>query len=290
MHRDRPLLLLALSPSLLLLGLFVLLPGVWAIWVSLTNQALAGPNALNPRFVGLANYQRLLGDADFFKSLRVSVEFVFYSAIVGQLALGFLSALLLAKSTAWGKGLISAAILLPLAVPETVASLAWASLLAPEQLGTLNRVAGLLGLPAINWLQQFPLASIVVINVWRGIAFAMIIFLAAIESVPREVFEAAAVDGAGPAQQLWHITLPLVKYTILLFLLLTTITTFSIFGLVYVLTRGGPAGQTELVTIYIYNRAFQYFELGLGSAAAVLLLGIVLALGLVYVRLLRVRV
>ena len=288
--RERLLVAGLVTPALVLLAVFVVLPAVWAVAISLTNQALTGVDARSPRFVGLANYQRLLSDDDFFASLARSATFVFASAIVGQSLLGFLAAFLLGDRRLRGKGLFSAAILLPLVVPETVAALAWASMTAPSEFGTLNRLVGLTGIGPIRWLQEYPMASIVIVNIWRGIAFAMVLFAAALESVPRELLEAAQVDGASVRQQLRHVTLPLIKYAILLFLLLTTITTFGVFGLVYFLTRGGPAGSTTLLTVYIYEQSFRFFELGFGSAAAVVMLAIVLGLGLFYVRLLRAQI
>jgi len=286
---ERLVLLLFLAPSLLLLFVFTYLPGIWAVGVSLTNQALIGVEALNPRFIGLANYEKLLSDEEFYHSLGVSIQFVFFSAIVGQFLLGFLSALLLNRKGLHGTSVLAAAILLPLAVPETVASMSWASMLAPGQFGTLNLLVSAVGLEAVNWLQQYPMFSIMLINIWRGIAFAMIMFLAALQSVPGEVLEAAQVDGANAWQRLFYITVPLIRYVIMLFMLLTTITTMAIFGYIYFLTRGGPAGATTLVSIYIYERSFRFFEMGYGSAVAVVTLLITLLIGIFYVRALRVK-
>lgn len=134
------------------------------------------------------------------------------------------------------------------------------------------------------------MAAIIVVNTWRGIAFAMIMFQAAIEGVSDDLIEAARIDGARSRQVFRYITLPLIRGPVFLFLLLTTITTASVFGLVYFLTRGGPGAQTELTSIYIYKHSFAFFQLGLGSAASVIMLAVVLVLGLTYVRLARVEV
>lgn len=289
--RDHRLLIVGLlAPCLLLLGVFVVAPVFWAIGLSLTNETLTGPDALAPRFVGVGNYQDLLADPEFYASFLRSGAFVFFSAIVGQFALGLLAALLLARPELRGKGLFGAAILLPLVVPETVASLAWASILAPAQFGTLNRIIDWAGFSPIAWLQAYPMPAVIVINIWRGIAFAMILFQAALEGIPRELIEAAQVDGASAWQQLRLITLPLIRGAIVLYMLLTTITTFGVFGLIYFLTRGGPGTSTTVTSIYIYQQAFNFFEIGLGSAASVVMLGVVLAIGFVYVRLLRAEI
>jgi multiple sugar transport system permease protein len=290
MRGNRLLTVAFLAPALVLLAIFVVAPVLWALGLSLTNVALVGPNAADPKFVGLANFQRLLADRDFAAAFGRSIVFVFFSAIVGQFVLGLFSALVLARPGLRGKGVFGAAILLPLVVPETVAALAWASMLETGQLGTLNRIVGLVGVEPLNWLQQFPMQSIIVINIWRGIAFAMVLFAAAIEGIPREIQEAARVDGASGRQELWHITLPIIRYAILLYMLLTTISTFAVFGLIYFLTRGGPGGATTLLPIFIYDKGFKFFELGLGSAASVIMLGVVLGIGMFYVRALRAQI
>jgi multiple sugar transport system permease protein len=279
-----------LGPSMVLIGLFVIAPVVYAIWLSMTNKRLTGFGARTPKFVGAENYTRLLTSADFLNAMGRTAQFIFFSAIVGQFLLGMLAALLLTKSSVRGKGLIGGAILLPMVVPEVVASLAWASMLAPGPLGTVNRGMELVGLDPVSWLQAYPMASIIVVNTWRGVAFAMIMFQAAIEGVSDDLIEAARIDGAGAWKVFRYVTLPLIRGPVFLFLLLTTITTASVFGLVYFLTRGGPGQATELVSVFIYERSFAFFQLGLGSAASVIMLVVVLILGLTYVRLAKVEV
>lgn len=279
-----------LGPALSLVAVFVAVPVGYAVWLSLTNKTLIGFAARNTEFVGLANYRRLLSSGDFLHSLSLAGEFIFFSAIVGQFLLGLLAALLLTRTTVRAKGLFGGAILLPMVVPEVVASLAWASMLAPGTSGTLNRGVAAIGFAPVAWLQHYPMASIIIVNAWRGIAFAMIMFQAAIEGISEDVIEAAHIDGAGSWQVVRHITMPLIRGPVFLFLLLTTITTGSVFGLIYFLTRGGPGQQTEVTSIYIYDHSFRFFQLGLGSAASVILLVIILVLGVTYVRLSRVEV
>jgi multiple sugar transport system permease protein len=279
-----------LAPSLLLLAVFVIAPVVWAVVLSFTNWTLTGPGAQHPRLIGVANYTRLAGSPAFTDAFGRTVVFVVSSAIIGQFVLGLASALFLHRRDVRLKGLWSAAILLPLVVPETVAAFAWASMLESSDLGTLNRVVGLAGFAPVAWLQDDPMIAIIIVNIWRGIAFAMILFAAALEGVPSEVTEAAMVDGATPWQLLTRITLPLIRHAIVLYMLLTTIGTVTVFGLIYFLTRGGPGGATTTLSIFIYERAFRFFEIGLGSAASVIMLAVVLAVGLLYVRLLRAQV
>lgn len=279
-----------LGPALTLVAVFVAAPVAYAVWLSLTNKTLIGFGAQTPHFVGLANYRSLLSSGDFLHSLSLTAEFIFFSAIVGQFLLGLLAALLLTRTTVRLKGMFGGAILLPMVVPEVVASLAWASMLAPGTSGTVNRGVAAIGLTPISWLQHYPMVSIIIVNAWRGIAFAMIMFQAAIEGIPQELIEAAHMDGAGAWKVTRYVMMPLIRGPVFLFLLLTTITTGSVFGLIYFLTRGGPGQQTEVTAIYIYDHSFRFFQLGLGSAASVILLAIILVLGVTYVRLSRVEV
>jgi multiple sugar transport system permease protein len=130
--------------------------------------------------------------------------------------------------------------------------------------------------------------SIVLVNFWNNAGFAMILFLAGLENIPSEIIESAKMDGANGWQMLTRIKLPLIRYVVMLWLLLNTIGLLGMFDLVFGLTRGGPGNATELLGIYVYNQGFQYFELGYGSAAAMVMLVISLAFAYVYLRLMRV--
>jgi len=282
-----------LAPALALLGVFTVWPAVWAIYQSFTNKALTGFEARSPRFVGLENYTRLLGDPDFHSSMLRTFAFVLLSAVIGQTIFAFLIAYLMADRPRWRLGLtplFAAVFLLPLAVPEAVAALLWASTANGTEEGLLNRGLGLVGLGPVEWLQAHAFETVTVVNIWRGIPFAMVLFAAAIESIPRTTLEAGLIDGASAWQQLRRVVLPILRPQILTFLMLTTITTFGVFGLVFFLTRGGPGNVTEIIGIYIYQRSFQFFQIGLGSAAGVLLLLVLLALGAYYVWLMREQV
>jgi multiple sugar transport system permease protein len=287
---DRLAIGLMSAPALALIALFVAGPAAYSVWLSFTDTTLVGSAARHPSFVGLSNYRFLFSSSGFLQSLGLSAEFVFFSAILGQFVIGMVAALILSKTDIRFKSLYGAAILLPMVVPEVVASLAWGSMLAPGNLGTVNQLIGLLGVGPVSWLQSVPMLSIIVINIWRGIAFAMIMFQAGLKAIPQEVEEAARVDGASGARLVRYITLPLMKGPVFLYMLLTTISTLSLFGLVYFLTQGGPGDSTNLIAIYIYNNAFEFFEIGLGSAASVILLVLVAVLGVAYVRLSHVEI
>ncbi|MET3900179.1 multiple sugar transport system permease protein [Devosia sp. UYZn731] len=287
-RRERQLLKLLL-PALIPLALLIIYPALYSVYLSMTNEALTGLAAAKPRFVGAANYFRLFSDARFWNSLFVTFVFVVGSAIIGQFVIGFISALALRRKIVGGS-VFGAAILLPNAAPEVVAGFMWISMLAGGDHATLSKILISLGLPWADWLQTFPLFMVTMVNTWRGIGTSMILLTAGLSAVPSEVYEAARMDGANPRQMFMRITLPLMAPTIFLYMLISTVSTISVFGLVYALTRGGPGGKTEVISVYIYNQSFTNFQLGYGAAGAVVALVVSLALGIAYVRSLKVEV
>jgi multiple sugar transport system permease protein len=289
-NRSEKLLLYAfLVPAFLLLLVFYVFPAVWAIRTSFTNLSLTGASALHPRFVGLRQYEKLFSDPAFFGALGRTLVYTI-GTILGQFAIGLSAALLLNRRRLWGQGILLAAVILPMVIPSLIQALLWQSMLAGGEFGTLNRVIGLFGLAPIEWTRQLPMFSVILVNFWNNSGFAMILFLAGLENIPRELLEAAQIDRANGFQQLIHIKLPLIRYVLLLWLLLNTLGCFNTFELIYALTRGGPGDLTTTMGIYVYNQGFRYFELGLGSAAGLILLLISLGIALIYVRLMRVEV
>ncbi|MBB3658317.1 multiple sugar transport system permease protein [Rhizobium sp. BK650] len=282
-------LLLVLLPSLVLLLAFVIYPALYSVYLSFTNEALTGAAALRPRFVGIRNYVRLVNDAKFWNSLFVTFVFVMGSAVIGQFVLGLISAMALRRPIRF-RQFFSSIILLPNAAPEVVAGFMWISMLAGGEHATLSRIVAFFGIDPADWLNAFPLSMIIIVNTWRGIATAMILLTAGLSTIPSEIYEAARMDGATPSQMFRRITLPLMMPTILLYMLISAVSTIAVFGLVYALTRGGPGGATEVVSIYIYNQSFTAFQLGYGAAVAVVALLISLILGIGYVRAMKVEV
>jgi multiple sugar transport system permease protein len=281
--------LLILLPSLVLLLAFVIYPALYSIYLSFTNEALTGAAALRPRFVGFRNYVRLFNDAKFWNTLVVTFIFVIGSAVIGQFVLGLISAIALRRPIRFRR-VFSSIILLPNAAPQVVAGFMWISMLAGGDNATLSRIVNFFGITPADWLQVFPLSMIIIVNTWRGIATAMILLTAGLSTIPAEIYEAARMDGATPSQMFRRITLPLMMPTILLYMLISAVSTIAVFGLVYALTRGGPGGATELVSIYIYNQSFTAYQLGYGAAVAVVALVISLILGVAYVRAMKVEV
>ena len=277
-----------LLPALLIIVVFTLLPSLWAVYVSFTDLALAGPKALNYDFIGLRNYVKLFNDRNFHNSLWLSIQYTIYTNI-GQFVLGLSAALILSRRKLRGQNFLLAVIVLPMVIPGITQALIWSSMFGAEQMGTLNRIVGIFGIEPQLWLRVAPMFSIVLVNFWNNAGFAMILFLAGLENIPNEVIESAKMDGANGWQMLTRIKLPLIRYVVMLWLLLNTIGLLGMFDLVFGLTRGGPGNATELLGIYVYNQSFQFFELGYGSAAAMIMLLISLAFAYVYLRLMRVE-
>ena len=282
-------LFLILLPSIVLLLAFVIFPALYSIYLSFTNTALTGPGAMNPRFVGFRNYARLFNDAKFWNALLITFLFVVGSAIVGQFVLGLVSAIALKRPIQFHKT-FSSIILLPNAAPEVVVGFMWISMLAGGERSTLSQIVMVFGVDPVDWLNVVPLTMIIVVNTWRGIATAMILLTAGLSTIPNEIYEAARMDGATPSQIFRRITVPLMMPTIVLYMLISAVSTIGIFGMVYALTRGGPGGATEVVSIYIYNQSFTAFQLGYGAAVAVVVLFISVLLGVAYVKAAKVEV
>lgn len=280
-------LILFLVPALLILVVFTLLPSLWAVYVSFTDLALAGPKALNYQFIGLRNYVDLFNDRNFHNSLWLSIQYTVYTNI-GQFILGMTAALILSRRKLRGQNFLLAVIVLPMVIPGITQALIWSSMFGAEEMGTLNRMVGIFGVDPVLWLRTAPMLSIVLVNFWNNAGFAMILFLAGLENIPSEIIESAKMDGANGWQMLTRIKLPLIRYVVMLWLLINTIGLLGMFDLVFGLTRGGPGNSTELLGIYIYNQSFQFFELGYGSAAAMVMLVVSLGFAYIYLRVMRV--
>ncbi len=283
--------LFGLAPAAILLAAFFVGPALWAAYASLTNTALVGIDAARPRFVGLANYERLLGDPDFANVIRNSVVFVVGSAVIGQFVLGLSLALLIDHAERRGYRLATlayAAVLLAWVNPTVIAGFLWVAMFDFYN-GSLNTGLALAGAGPVDWLGQFPMLSVVIANTWRGAAFTMLIFLGALKTIPSDIYEAARVDGANAWRRFWDHTLPSLRPIGALALLSITMSTFGTFILIQTLTNGGPGTQTEVIALYAFHEAFRSYAIGYGSAIAVVMLLINFAFAIVYLRWSRAR-
>jgi multiple sugar transport system permease protein len=275
--------LIPLGPALILLVLFMAGPILWSVYIAFTNETLTGSASVNSQFVGFANFVELFGDQDFLNSFLLTFVFVVGSAVIGQNTLGLIIALLQRGRGRVTRSVVNGVVIAAWVVPEIVAAACWFSFLAEE--GTLNAVLGI----DQEWLYTAPMVAVILANIWRGTAFSMLVYSAALSEVPADLVEAAAVDGAGPGRRLVHITLPLIRRSIMSNLMLITLQTLASFGLIYALTGGGPGTASQTTPLYMYEQAFRYFEIGYGSAIALVLLVIGALFSLIYLRLIKVE-
>ncbi|WP_338053946.1 sugar ABC transporter permease [Streptomyces spiramenti] len=272
------------APAMLLIVAFLLFPALWTVYLGLTDYQLTGFAAANPQVVGLENYDRALGDDRFSNSLVLTLQFVLGSAVLGQAVLGFAIAWLMRNRVGALRRTVEALVLLAWILPSSVITFLWIALLDRDG-GTLN---ALLNTPGTAWLLEYPMASIIVFNIWKGAAFSMMLYAAALGNVPPSHLETARLAGAGTFQQLRDVVFPRIKGHVLTNLLLISLWTFNDFT-PFLLTAGGPENRTEIMPVFIYRIALESGELGFGAAISVLMLLINLVIALVYMRLLRQR-
>jgi multiple sugar transport system permease protein len=280
----------AITPAALLLGLFFIVPAIWAGYASLTDRALLGFGAQETQFIGLDNYRRLRDTPDLGKFVRNTIVFVIGSAVIGQTGLGFLLALLIdhARTRAARLGSVAyAAVLVAWVSPPAFAGAIWGDIFAYRH-GALNAALRALGLGRVDMLGEHPMLAVTLADIWRGTAFAMIIFLGALQTIPRGVHEAARLDGASAFQRLRDHTIPLLSHIGAIVLTMTTITTMGAFMLILLLTNGDPAYQTETLALFAFHSAFSTYEIGFGASISVVLLMLNLILAAIYLRIARV--
>jgi len=289
---SRRLSLLFILPAFIFVALFLLYPFFSIFQMSLTNQALVGISALNPEYVGLDNYRDLFDFDTWMRrgemghSLLLTAQFVIGSALIGQAILGLSIAVAFHNRKSWLRETIFTMAIAAWIIPDVVVAFAWFAFLDPD--GTLNNMLSVVGLPQPDWLFDQPMISIIVFNTWRGTAFSMLLFSSALASIPPSYLETADVIGANAWQKFRDILLPLLSGYILTDLILITLWTFNTFT-PFLLTGGGPINRTNVVSIYTYKVGFQFGELGEGSAIAVVVMLINLALASVYLFIARRR-
>lgn len=276
-----------MAPAVILLLVFLGGPILWAAYGSFTDAGLTGAAAKNPEWIGLDNYRELLTDPLFPRSLWLTFLFVFASAVIGQNCLGMLLALLMQRANGTVAGIAGTCVVAAWVLPEIVAAfIAYAFFFRD---GMLNQLTGLAGLPAVDWLYEQPMLALVIANIWRGTAFSMMNYQAALNDVPPEITESATIDGAGTLQRLRYVTLPMIRRSIATNLMLITLLTLGTFTLIFVVTRGGPLNASTTLPIMAYEQAFQYGDIGYGTAIAVVMLFIGAVFSVAYIRMLRER-
>jgi len=271
-------------PALLLVGAFLVFPAMWTLYLGLTDYRLTGIAAAHPQFVGLSNYATAFGDPQFRNSRWLTILFVLGSAIIGQTCMGFGIAWSVRSVPRLVRGVVETLVLLAWILPSSVVAYLWIAYLGRGD-GTLNTILQTQG---TDWLLAHPMLSIIVFNTWRGAAFSMLLFSAALNAVPPSQLETARLSGASTLQQLRDVVFPHIRGHILTNTLLISLWTFNDFS-PYLLTAGGPNHASETLPVYIYNSALNAGQLGYGSAISLIMLVVNLVIALFYLRLLKER-
>jgi multiple sugar transport system permease protein len=258
--------ILMVAPAAIHAIIWIGLPVIAAIWLSFTSYDVLSP----PRFIGLQNFREILHDAVFKQATVNTLIYTFFTVPVGM-ALGLLIALLL-NARIRGRAIFRTAIFLPQVTATIAVALVWLWIYEPRS-GLFNTLLSGLGITGPAWLSStsWALPAVIIVGIWQGIGLKMLIYLAALQNLPRDLYEAAAVDGASRARQFFSLTLPLLRPATFFVFVTSLIGAFQSFDQIYVLTNGGPANATTMMTYEIYKSAFREFRMGYACAESLVL-------------------
>lgn len=265
--------------ALLILAEFSIYPVFNAFRLSLFDMGLLQREVT---FVGLKNYSVLLSDPLFYNSLKATLLFVGGSVAI-QYLLGLFLATLLSTQDLKGIRFFRSSFILPYTLSELVVALVWLHIY-DSNFGVLNGFVNALGVPVQRWLFDWAMPAVIVANCWWGSTFSMLLLESAMKGIPAELYEAAKVDGASGLQQFFKITLPSLHYVSMLNLIMITLLTINAFGIVFVLTFGGPQNATDVIGMYMWRNAFRFMDLGYGATLAVVIFIFNIIITLLYIR------
>lgn len=273
---------LLLSPSLIIMAIFVGYPVIDALRISMYRYTFGRESAI--RWVGLSNYIKLFGEERFLNSIQNTLIFSGTSVLVSFL-FGFSLALFFWKLTMRHENIIRSLLLLPTVLTPVVVGLIWKWLLDP-MFGLINYLLSVIGISGPVWLGEPKLAmfSVIFVDVWQYTPFIFLVILAGLKSLPIELYDAAKVDGANWWQSLVHLTIPLLKPVIIIVILLRTYMSLRSFDNIYVLTRGGPGIATEVLNMYTYRVGFEFLRMGDAATLSVIVFFITLGLSFVMLK------
>ena len=275
-----------LAPALVLIGVFFFLPVAAALVLSVTDFDLYGiANPANTRFIGLQNYIRLLHTPDFWSALKNT----FYFAFVGgplTIAVALGAALLLSSKLVRFKGFFRTVYFTPFVTTLVAVAIVW-RYLYHTRYGLFNYGLAHLGIGPIDWLgdPHWAMPAIILMAVWKGFGYNMLIFIAGLQAIPDELYDAAEIDGAGPFRRFFSITLPMLAPTLVFVAVITMIGYFQLFAEPYVMTQGGPLRSTTSVVLLMYEEGFRWWRMGYAAAIAFVLFVVILLATLVQFRL-----
>ncbi len=279
-----------LAPALILISIFFFLPVTASLLLSVTDFDLYGiANIQNTRFVGFQNYSRLLGTPDFWAALRNT----FYFAFVGgplTIAVSLGAALLLSSKLVRFKGLFRTIYFTPFVTTLVAVSIVW-KYLYHTRYGLFNYALGAIGVSPIDWLgdPHWAMPAIILMAVWKSFGYNMLIFIAGLQAIPEELYDAAELDGAGAVRKFFSITLPMLAPTLVYVGVITMIGYFQLFAEPYVMTSGGPLRSTTSVVLLMYEEAFRWWRMGFAAAIAFVLFIVILIATLLQFRLQKER-
>ncbi len=264
---------LFILPLIIILAVFLAYPILKAALMSVQYWKMTKPSADGHYFVGFDNYVNVFNDKFFWNSIRVTALYLLVT-VVARFVLGFATALAL-NTKFRGCGLARALVIIPWAVPEVVTCLVWI-LMLDKDYGIINSVLNGMGILSTNlgWLldKDLALPAAMAVNIWKGFPFVAVMLLAGMQSIDQQMYEAATVDGATRFQKLRYITWPSLKPVTMVVLLLLIIWSMKDYAIAYLLAKGGPARATEILTIFVQQTAFKYFDFGKASAVGMLML------------------
>ena len=275
-----------LAPALALIGVFFFVPVLAGFVMSFTDfdiYAIGSPDSI--RFMGLENYRQVLADPEFWRALRNTLYFVVVGGPLSVLASLAAALLVNAKVTRF-KGLFRTIYFLPVVTTMVAVAIVFRYLLHPKY-GLVNEALGLLHVGPIDWLgdPRWSMPAIVLLAVWKNFGYNMLIFIAGLQSIPEELYEAAELDGASARERFVHVTLPSLAPTFLFVGVMTMIGQFQIFAEPYVMTQGGPLRSTVSVVMLMYEQGFRWWRMGYATAIAFVLFVIMLVATLIQMRL-----
>jgi multiple sugar transport system permease protein len=271
-----------LSPTLLLFIAIFMFPIIYVIWSSMFSWNLMKPYE-GKIFVGFKNFTDLLSDSSFWDSIWITAKFVLLSVPL-EVVLGMLLAVLLNRPFR-GKKWIQSIILTPMMAAPIAIFLSWRFLLEPT-FGIVNYLLSRIGITGPGWFAdpKTALISVVIVDIWQMVPFIFLVLFAALQTVPQDPLESAQVDGATPLQTFWHVTLPSIKPVLLVVAIIRIMDAIRAFDNIYVLTNGGPANATRTVQFLDYEASFVLFDVGKGSALALIIVAMILLVGSLMIR------
>ncbi|MDY2944380.1 MAG: sugar ABC transporter permease [Lachnospiraceae bacterium] len=262
--------ILLMAPAAVLIGVFYLYPMIMTVYYAFTNLTLTGAQATDTQLVGFRNFLNLFRDPKFPLIMKNTIVFLVFSGIIGQQVFAFILASLMKKRNVHIRRFTGFMVVLGWVTPEIIAAYMFSAYFNDK--GTLNSILRFFGIHRVSWMFTYPMLSVIIANIWKGTAYSMLMFQAALDGISDEIVESAKIDGANGWQILSKITLPMIKGTTATTFIMVTLGTLGAFGMIYAFTGGGPSNKTTTLSVYMYTQAFGAFQVGYGTAIALILL------------------